>query len=368
MSAFKRGKNGNRSIYVPTRAGGLVQRSTGTSVPSVVRGMERMVQAFKDEHRWAILDALTIATEGTGQRKRPKLSLREAYTAYTSNAVVALEQRLASVNLCDHLDGWIAWVRAERDAEARTADVYWQQVTTLIPHEGQFAAADLNQARVIAWLTSREKASSGTRRKYLYALKSFIRYLRAVGALSADPLAGLKAPKKNKARSRWVSEDIDRTIVQAALPQYRALFAFIKATGCDVGSARRAQLGDVNLATRRADVRGTKTDRRKVHAATIEAWAVPILAEHMKTRVGRHTPLFDEFTNSGASHHHANCCAAVNVEDYTLKDARHSVGVRMRLAGRTFEEIAGQLGTSVFQAVTVYTQYKPEQVEQAVAK
>jgi integrase len=357
VNAFKRGKHGNHSIYVPTRSGRPVQRSTGTNVPSVVRGMKRMVVQFKDEHRWTLLAA--IASK--------KLTLRDAYTAHTSNSVDALEQRLAAVNLCDHLDGWIAWVRAERDAEARTADVYWQQVTTLIVPKGEFAASDLTQAKVMTWLTSREKASSGTRRKYLYALKSFIRYARAMGALKADPLAGLKAPKKNKARERWVSEDIDRAIVAAASSQYRALYAFIKATGCDVGSARRAQVGDVSLKALTADIRGTKTDRRKVHAASIEAWAVPILTEHLKTRVGRHTPLFDPFTNSGASHHHATCCKAVNVEDYTLKDSRHSVAVRMRLKGRSFEDIASQLGTSVFQAVTVYSQYKPEQLEQATS-
>jgi hypothetical protein len=32
----------------------------------------------------------------------------------------------------------------------------------------------------------------------------------------------------------------------------------------------------------------------------------------------------------------------------------------MRLAGKSFEDIAAQLGTSVYQAVTVYTKYRPE--------
>jgi site-specific recombinase XerC len=89
-------------------------------------------------------------------------------------------------------------------------------------------ATDLTKARVIAWLTSRDRASSGTKRKYLYALKSFIRYLLDVGVLSTDPLSGLRAPKKNPARERWVTADVDEMIVANALPKYRALFAFIK--------------------------------------------------------------------------------------------------------------------------------------------
>ncbi len=352
MTAFKRGKHGNHSIYVPTQRGALVQRSTGTNVPSLVRGMKRMVVQLRDEHRWVVLEAI--------EHKRVKLS--EVYTYHVANRIEELSQRLAAKNLAEHLDGWIAWVRSNRDSEIKTADVYWQQVTTLIPSGGSFLAIELDKARVMAWLTSRDKASPGTRRKYLYALKSFVRYLLDTGVLATDPLAGLKAPRKNKARERWETEAVDKKIVMAALPEYRAIFAFIKATGCDVGSARRAQKGDVDLKLRTANVRGTKTDRRAVHQAAIEAWAVSFLESHVESIIGAHTLLFPDFTNSGASHHHARCCAAVGVEDYTLKDARHSVAVRMRKRGATFEDIAAQLGTSVFQAVTVYSRYQPDAV------
>jgi integrase len=357
VSAFKRGKSGNLSIYVPLPNGRYVQRSTGTSVPSVVRGMKRMVVQIKDEHRWTILTALDT--------KRVKLS--EVYAAHLANRIPDLEARLSSANLSEHLTAWIQWVRANRQADVRTADVYWQQVTTLIVEGTPFPASELTKARVIAWLASRDKASSGTKRKYLYALKSFIRYLNDVGVLALDPLAGLRAPKKNRARARWVTTDVDETIVANAIPQYRAFFAFVKGTGCDVGSARRAQKGDVNLFANRTDIRGTKTDRRAVHSAVIEAWAMPYIREHIKTLrdADRHTLLFPEITNSGAAHHHQRICDTLNVADYTLKDARHSVGVRMRLSGKSFEEIAAQLGTSVFQAVTVYTQYKPEDAERA---
>lgn len=346
MTAFPRGKKHYQSIYVPTRHGGLVQRSCGTAVPAVVRGMKRMVTQFKDERRWTILDALFI--------KRVKLSA--VYDAHNAGQIEALEARLSSVNLSAHLTGWIAWVRAQRRADVRTADVYWQQVTTLIPKGGEFYAADLTKGRVITWLAGRAKTSSGTRRKYLYALKSFVRYLTDVGALATDPLAGLKAPKKNPPRKRWVTADIDERIVNAALPKYRALFAFIKGTGCDVGSALRARVGDVSVFTARVDIRGTKTDRRRVHRAVIEPWAVPYVRRHIPDDAA-HAPLFPGVTRNAPSKHHAYLCGKLGIEAYTLKDARHSVGVRMRKDGKTFEQIAAQLGTSVYQAVVVYTQY-----------
>lgn len=359
MNAWSRGKKGYKSIYVPTRHGGLVQRSTGTNVPAIVRGMKRMASDLRDRStasgNWTLLDAIYAK----------KLTLKALYPVYVSNGLAALEARLSAANLSEHLTAWIEWVRANRHEDVRTADVYWQQVTTLVKPDEAFPASELTKARALAWLTSRSATSSGTKRKYLYALKSFVRYLLDAGVLATDPLAGLKAPKKDRARERWEPATVDERIVQAASPKYRAFFAFIKGTGCDVGSAHRSMYGDVYKGWARVDIRGTKTDRRAVHQATVEPWARPYLEAHTAHLLGNTTRVFPGITNSGASHHHDRCCEAVGVENYTLKDARHSVAVRMRKAGKSFEDIAGQLGTSVFQAVTVYSKYKPdEQAEQ----
>lgn len=366
MNAMKRGKKGYESIYVPTQRGALVQRSTGTAVASVVRAMKRMCLELKDRAlvrgNWVILDGIEAnrAWTSPGDSRARRLTLRDVYVYYASNSIAELEALLSAKNLADSLDPWITWVRANRRDDVLTADVYWQQVTTLVVPGAMFPVTDLTKERVKSWLAGRTAASSGTRRKYLYALKSFIAYLVDAGVLASDPLAGMKAPKKNPPRERWETAERDQLIVAAAIEKYSAFFACVKSTGGDVGSIRRAQKGDFDLTNRRLNVRGTKTDRRKVHRATIEAWAIPILNDHLKTIVGAHTLVFPGITNSGASHHHDRCCAAVGVEDYTLKDSRHSVGVRMRLRDERFETIAEQLGTSVFQAVTVYTQYKPE--------
>jgi integrase len=357
MNAMARGKHGNRSIYVPTRSGALKQRSCGTPVLAIVRGMERMVSEMKDRHLWNTLDAI----------EQKRLTLTKAYPFYASNQLADLEARMSAKDLSASLDGWIQWVRASRDTEARTADVYWQQVTTLVTPSEPFYASDLTKERVMAWLTSREKASPGTRRKYFYALKSFVRYLLDTNVYATDPLAGMKAPKKNRARERWETVATDETIVANALPEYAAFFALIKGVGCDVGSGRRAQKDDINLFAQTINVRGTKTDRRRVHQATIEPWAVPYLKAHLKAmgNADRHTLLFPNLSRTNASGHHRRVCEKLNVKDYTLKDSRHSIGVRMRLAGKTFEEIAAQLGTSVYQTVNVYSRYKAEDAQRA---
>jgi integrase len=135
-----------------------------------------------------------------------------------------------------------------------------------------------------------------------------------------------------------------------------------------VGSALRAQVGDVNLFSGTASIRGTKTDRRRVHRAVIEPWALAYLKPHLAVRRkdGTSALLFPDTNRNAPSKHHDYLTGeTLNVPDYTLKDSRHSVAVRMRLAGRSFEEIAAQLGTSVFQAVTVYSRYQPADVDSA---
>jgi integrase len=170
---------------------------------------------------------------------------------------------------------------------------------------------------------------------------------------------------------RYVSEADDLRIVQAASPKYRALFAFIKATGCDVSTAFRTRRRHVDLERGVAELLGTKTTRRHVQEGLIEAWALPLLKAHCATitanallwppgtgKVGAHgTKETEGYSVSGAGHHHTRTCEALGIEGYTLKDARHSVAVRMARAGYTPFEIAEQLGTSADLVSKVYARF-----------
>jgi integrase len=51
----------------------------------------------------------------------------------------------------------------------------------------------------------------------------------------------------------------------------------------------------------------------------------------------------------------------VSIEDYTLKNARHSVSVRARKRGASLEWIAQQLGhKSIYQAANVYARFEKD--------
>ncbi len=351
MSPTKRG--GIYYLYIPREKGRVVLRTTETTDGRLYRLMKGMVKRLKDERRWPLLNGIVAG----------RLTVGQVFDADRTKSLDALEATLSAEALKPHISAYLAACRgrglAPRNVEniERQLEAFLTVATT---------TADITAAVITAWLASLT-TSPGTRRQYLYAVTGFTRYLGDVGVLKDYPLSKVKAPKKNPARMTYMDQATDERIVQAASPQYRALFAFIKGTGCDVSTALNIRHADVNLATLTARLRGTKTARRDVHEAVIEPWSAKYLAREL----GINAPLFPGLTRSGAFHHHQRCCEAVGVTGYNLKDSRHSVAVRMAKAGYTVFEIAEQLGTSPALVASTYARFIPTMADrraQAVAK
>ena len=345
--AFKKGRN--LQIYVAGRTG-YKQRSTGTSLPAEARKIQRMCEALKDGQEWDLLDAVLDG----------RLQLRDLYASYAANTLSQLRADCNAVNLADYLEGWSQWVIAN-NGTPQTAATYRAQVVTLVG--SSLSASSLTPATISQWLTQIPKVTTGTRRKYLYALKSFIRYLRELGVIDSDPTAGLRSPKKNPPRLNWVIEEIDRLITAAAPAPYAALFALIKATGAEVSAALSTLRRDLDLEQGLVHIRGTKNERRNRHDALIEPWALPILREHCRS-LTPNAPLFPSISRYQAHYHHQEICESLDIQDYTLRDARHSWAVRCRKNGGSLEAIAEQLGhKSIMMAATVYAVFKPTLAE-----
>lgn len=345
MSAFRKGKGKVLQIYVGSVAG-YKQRSTGTTIPAEARKIERMCETLRDAQEWELLDRVLAG----------KLTLRDLYAAHIANALPTLKARFNDVDLADYLDGWQEWVVSNGGTE-QTAATYRAQVDTIVGES--FELAELTRPEISKWLTELEGITTGTRRKYLYALKSFIRYLNEIGIIDSDPTAGVRSPKKNPARLRWETQANDERIVKAAPADYRALFAFIKSTGAEVSAALGTLRRDVDLDEGLAHIRGSKNERRNRHEAIIEPWAIPFLREHCRTLTAN-APLWPAITRYTAHDQHQATCLALEIEDYTLRDSRHSWAVRCRKSGGSLEAIAEQLGhKSILMAATVYAVFKP---------
>lgn len=348
MTPFPRGKRGNLSVYIPRPVGGPIERSTRTNDKKLVKSYEAAVYwlATQTPPAWDILHALIV--------RRITFAQCVELHAAGRGSLAPLRAKLADVDLRTTLPDFIAaWVADGR--KARTLENYEREI-------GAYLAAhpmrsDFTEANVQAHIRSLT-VSPGTRRKHLYALRAFERYLVERHVLTVRTLPNIRAPKKNTARKRYESAETDARLCAAALPKYRALFALVHATGADVGAALAMVGRDLSLASLRCRVPGTKTAHRDRHDVEIDAWAVPFLTE-LRTVLPA-APLFPDLTRHGAAAHHKHVGHAVQVLDYTLRDARHSIAVRWRKAGRSFEEIARQLRTSVYHVATVYADFSDE--------
>lgn len=346
MTPIRRGKAGTFSLYVARRSGGVVLRSTGTTDKVVYNGMKRMLSELKNTRRWTLLEAVTAVP--------PTVPIGRMYDAYVRRTLDALEASLSAEVLGPHVTAYLASCKG-RGLAARNLENIDRQLTSF--RAVATTTADLTTANVTAWLASLT-TTPGTRRQYLYAVTGFTRYLCDVGVLKDYPLGRVKAPKKNAPRMTYHDAATDERIVQAALPAYRALFAFVKATGCDLSTALATVARDIGLDKGTARLKGTKTAHRDVHYALIDAWAIPYVRPALHDALPYSTP-WGHLTRHGAARHHKRCCTALGITNYTLRDARHSVAVRMMKDHYTVQEIAGQLGTSPALVATVYAYHIP---------
>jgi hypothetical protein len=363
MSPTKR--NGVFYLYVPKQSGGVALRTTGTKDVRVYRGMKRMLAEWKDARRWALLGAIVSG----------RLTLGQCYDAHVANTADVLEASLSAVALSERIPTYLDSLRGRGKDDKYIASVE-RHLKHFVEHGPAPTSSHLNRLVFTRWLAGLTDIESGTRRQWFYSVTGFARFLCAPGVdvLSVYPFDGMKAPDKNEKRERWETEANDRRIVDAASLKYRAVFAFLKSTGADVSTAFRTFRRDIDLERRRVLIRGKKGLRRKVPEARIEAWAIPYLTEYCRDKLpnallwppgsgeaGRHgraeTPFYSMY---GCRSHHEKCCKALGIADYTLKDARHSVAVRMRFEGYDFEQIAGQLGNSPAVVADVYARFEPD--------
>lgn len=356
MNAFPRGKSKRLSLYIPRESGGFTQRSTGTDDAKLVRQYERAIEWLRDQTppAWDILRALAA--------KQISWSQLVALHSAGRHSLAPIRAKLADVDLRTHLQAFLdAWL-----ADGRKPG-------TLANYEREIGAYLAVHPMRSDWTTMHVQAhvrglevTSGSRRKVLYALRAFERYLAERGILETRVLPNIRPPKKNDPRLRYESAAVDALIVAAIAPRYRAAAALIHATGADVSSVLPMRGRDLDLERLVCHIPGTKTEHRYRHNIPIEPWALPFLTE--LRQVLPNALLFPGVTRHKLSWAHKQARAAVHVEDYTLKDGRHTIAVMMRRRGDSFEAIAGRLGNSVYHVATVYAAFTPEDMAAELAK
>jgi len=337
-------------VGVPTRSG-WCKRSTGTRDKNLARAMARMMDDLgpRGKRTWVFLDALAGNT----------LSVADLYDAYSTGDLDGLRARMQDVDLEAYVARWLQATgsRVVQD----TIDHYALYVRSLIRAEQRFPRSGLTHERLVQWLASRSVGGS-TKRKYHAAMSSFCEYLKDVGILQRNPMRDIKAPPPSPARMRYLEHSDVLRLIEAQEYPYSVLSALLHGTGIEVSVALSLKKRDVDLMRREIRARGTKTDTRD-RIARVTEWAWPIVEKHVAL-LTPNAPLFPRINRWTASDKHREACKVLEIEDYQLKDSRHTYAVRAIRAGAPFEVVAQQLGhANTTMVVRVYGRFKPSEQE-----
>lgn len=346
-SLTQRGKTWFASV--PIRNGGWTWRTTGTRDKAVAKAMSRMIDDLgpRGKRDWEFLSPVV---EGS-------LRLAELYDWYSQGSLDGLRDKLNDVDLEPYVEAWLRVLASNRSQDTR--DHYRLYARSLIPGGKRFPRSALTHERLSSWLATREVAGS-TKRKYHAALSSFCEYLKAVGVIQQNPMRNVKAPRPGKARMRHLSQpEIDRLI--GALPHpHNILSALLHGTGMEVSVALGLKKRDFDIPHRKVRAKGTKTEARD-RIAIVAEWAWPMIEKHISL-LTPNAPVFPGINRWTASDKHREACKVLGIEDYQLRDSRHSYAVRAIRAGASFEVVARQLGhANTAMAVKVYARHQPSE-------
>lgn len=313
--------------------------------------MKRMLEDLgpQGKRSWDLLDAIASKVITVGQ----------LYDAYSSSGLNSLREQLHDINLEPYVTAWVKGLRT--DLAPDTVAHYELYVGSLISKDKRFPRSSLSYERITTWLGSLTVGKS-TKRKYHASLSGFCEYLKSIGVLQRNPMREVKAPRPSAPRMRYL-EMSDILRLSAAQPApYNVLSTLLHGTGIEVSVALGLKRRDVDTLRKEIRARGTKTKSRDRHARVAE-WAWPQVEQHIALLM-TNAPLFPGINRWTASDKHREACKALEIEEYQLRDSRHTYAVRAIRAGAPFEVVAQQLGhADTTMVVRVYGRFKPSEQE-----
>lgn len=348
-SVFPRG--GIYYAKVRRSSGQWVARTCETRDRPLAKRIGRMLDelAHRGKQQWDLVDAVA-----SGQ-----LSLSALFAAYASNQLEQLRERMADVDLSPLVEDWLGSLHGRLGAD--TVQHYRVHVRTFISDDKPFLRSSLTFERLAEWLAKVQRAS-GTRRKYHAAMTGFCAYLRSRGIIQQNPMQDVRAPRAGSPRLRYLDHDEVLRIVDALQEPYRTIVAVIHGTGIELSVVLGLKRRDVDLEREEIRARGTKTKARD-RVASIETWAMDLLREHARGFLPN-APLFPGINRWTASDKHRGVCSQLGIEDYQLRDSRHTYAVRAIRAGASFEVVAQQLGhADTTMVARVYGRFRPTSEE-----
>lgn len=256
--------------------------------------------------------------------------------------------------------------RAKRPGAA-TAAKYLTQVSSF---PGTLTS-DLTTPAIRKWL-ERLPATIGQTNRYRSAMSAFCAFLVREGVLDRNPVRDVPAQQESRPRDRHLAvEEVDR-LAQWLDETYglesAAFQVFLAATAADVSSALDVKVADF-CADNEVWIRGTKTATRRRICYVTKSWNAlwRSYVEPLRRIQGARGPESAWLFQTPAYTHRRQLeagLAALGIEDYTMKDHRHTWAVQAFKDGLPLHAIAHQLGhASPAMALKVYGQHQSRRAD-----
>ncbi|GAC1690508.1 MAG: hypothetical protein NVS9B3_09070 [Gemmatimonadaceae bacterium] len=325
------------------------RRSTGLHDEGEARAFERALTELARRHDWELVEAWL-------DNRLSATSVREG----VAHGEVELLRRAARD--ADIAPAVVAWEGVLRGRVALdTVHHYLHAVRTLIPEGAPFPRSRLTGTALRQWLAA-YPGQPATVRKAHAAMTQLVRYLVAQRVIADDPLRGVRPPAAPAGRCRWLEvAELIRLAGKTQRP-YHTLSALLGGTGLELSIALGLRASDVDIRRKEIRAPGTRAHARD-RIVRVAEWAWPYLIAHV-ARLRPEDPLFPNTDRWRAQAAHAAACRELGLEDYTLRDQRHSYAVRAARAGTPASVIARQLGhANPALVLKVYAPFMPGQDE-----
>lgn len=313
-----------------------------------------------------------------------------AWFSRKARELAGSEQTSGPYTVADAIADYLAWYAVHRKASGLAAARSAAEAH-ILPELGPIAIDSLTAGRIRAWherlAASAAQLRSGERRdpfqdeqrrrkstanRVLTTLRSALNRAFAEGGVSSDlawrrvkPFRGVES-----ARTRYLSDDEIRRLVNACPPDFRKLVQAAVFTGCRYGELIQLQVADLNRDSGTLLIRLSKSGKRRHVVLTEEA-----LAFFEDIAAGKRSTVLlltrEDGTAWGKSHQQrplAEACKRASITPSANFHAlRHTHASRLAMRGVPMAVIATQLGHSdTRMAERHYAHLAPTYVAQAI--
>jgi integrase/recombinase XerC len=282
----------------------------------------------------------------------------------------------------DRKESFLQYIRTEKRYSRHTVTSYKNDLNQFFEWLGVFAPdvtpEDVISGEVRAWMVSlieRGCATSTVHRK-MSALRAFFRYMRKHGFSSADPMSGVKLPKKVKQLPVFVAEEaLDRLLDDYQFGDNfsgvrdRTIIEFLYLTGMRRSELISLRDEDVDLSSAQVRVMGKRSKQRVIPLAGsfIKSLAVYLDARQKAGHAGdwffvtdKGNKMYDKGVYNIVKRY---LSMVTTIEKKSPHVLRHTFATHMLNHGADLNSIKELLGHASLSATQVYTHNTFEQLK-----